>query len=233
MTQFLKHILLVSLLLTPYSTHAVGNFNQAKQKLYKRVFDNQGTTFYCGCQWQNKRVNLSSCGLQSFFPKKHLKRAKRTEAEHIIPASWLLKINKQSRQCAIDSKGHKDSAREYCRKHDDDYKKAHNDLVNLMPAVGQINADRSNKPFVDKVTVEKSSYGQCTAVSGKRGFSPPASIKGDIARVAFYMNKTYGVVYSKRQQELFIKWNTLDPVTDDEIKHHQRVIEVQGYGITF
>jgi len=71
------------------------------------------------------------------------------------------------------------------------------------------------------------------AVSGKRGFAPPTTIKGDIARVAFYMSETYGIEYSKRQNELFIKWDKLDPVTVDEIKHHQRIIQVQGYGITF
>ncbi len=228
----LRSTFIIFLLLISFSVQAVGSFTQAKKKLYKRVFDNQGTTLYCGCLWQNKQVDLSSCGLHSYFPKKHLKRARRTEAEHIIPASWLLKVNKKYRQCAIDSKAHKDSKRYYCRKHDDDYKKAHNDLVNLMPAVGQINADRSNKPFVDYVTTEKNGYGKCTAVSGTRGFTPPDSIKGDIARVAFYMSKTYGVVYSKRQHELFIKWDVFDPVTVDEVKHHQRVMQVQGYGIT-
>jgi endonuclease I len=48
--------------------------------------------------------------------------------------------------------------------------------------------------------VVENKYGkQCDAVEGKRGFVPPDHRKGDIARIAFYMSKTYGVIYSKRQ----------------------------------
>jgi deoxyribonuclease-1 len=130
-------------------TKDVISFTTAKNKLYSKVFNNSGKTLYCGCDWSDRKTNLNSCNLQSYFPKKQRKRSLRTEAEHIIPASWMLKVNNKKRQCSIDSKGSKDSAREYCQKHSAEYKQAHNDLVNLYPAVGQINADRSNKPFVD------------------------------------------------------------------------------------
>jgi len=226
-----KNIIIAFLLLATFSTQAAVGFSKAKKNLYKRVFDNSGTTLYCGCKWKNKKVDLASCGLQNYYPKKYLKRSKRTEAEHIIPASWMLKVSKKYRQCANDAKLLKKNKRDYCRKHDADYKKAHNDLVNLWPAVGQINANRSNKPYVDQVATVKESYRKCKAVSGSRGFVPPDHIKGDIARVGFYMSKTYGVVYSKRQQALFVKWDAQDPVTPEEIKHHQRVIKVQGFGL--
>lgn len=226
-----KKITLAFLLLTSFSAQSVDGFGAAKKKMYKKVFNNSGETFYCGCDWSKKKVDLKSCGLGGYFPKKRLKRAKRTEAEHIIPASWMLKVNKKFRLCTIDAKALKKNKRDYCRKHDIGYKKAHNDLANLIPAVGQINADRSNKPYLDKVKVVKEGYGKCTAVSGKRGFVPPDQVKGDIARVAFYMSKTYGVVYSKRQSDLFSKWNALDPVSDNEKAHHKKIIQVQGYGL--
>jgi deoxyribonuclease-1 len=171
--------------------------------MYSKVFNHSGTTLYCNCTWNKKKVDLSSCGLDGYFPKKYRKRVNRTEAEHIIPASWMLKVNNKIRQCVLDSKEHKSSVRKYCQKHDKGFKKAHNDLVNLFPTVGQINAERSNKPFVDTLKSVKKSYGICSAESGSRGFVPPDNKKGDIARVAFYMSKTYGVVYSKRQQLLF------------------------------
>jgi deoxyribonuclease-1 len=81
-----------------------------------------------------------------------MSRASRTEAEHIIPASWMLKKNKTERLCVAASKASKYSPRRYCQMHDTDFRSAHNDLVNLRPAEGQINANRSNKPFSDSLT---------------------------------------------------------------------------------
>ena len=208
------------------------SFSKAKKNMYKKVFNNSGHTLYCGCDWSKKKVDLKSCGLQSYFPKKQRKRASRTEAEHIIPASWMLKKNKRFRQCAIDAKGSGKSKRDYCRDHDMEYKQAHNDLVNLYPSVGQINADRSNKPFLDEVTRATDKYGKCPAMTSKRGFVPPKDKKGDIARIAFYMSKKYGVTYSTRQVRLFKRWNEIDPVSPEEIRHHQRIIKAQGYGMS-
>ena len=90
------------------------------------------------------------------------------------------KVNNKKRQCVIDSKVSKDSPREYCKKHDLDYKQAHNDLVNLYPAVGQINADRSNKPFVDIVKNKVKTYGKCYIQIGSRGVIPPKNRKHGI-----------------------------------------------------
>ncbi len=207
------------------------SFTTAKNKLYSKVFNNSGETLYCGCDWSNRKTDLNSCNLQSYFPKKQRKRSLRTEAEHIIPASWMLKVNSKTRQCAIDSKNVKDSAREYCQKHDLDYKQAHNDLVNLFPAVGQINADRSNKPFVNVTKTKVKTYGKCDIQIGSRGIVPPKNKQGDIARVAFYMSEKYGVTYSKRQLELFKQWNGQDPISPEERAHNKRVLQAQGFGI--
>jgi deoxyribonuclease-1 len=218
------------------STNVV-SFTTAKNKLYSKVFNNSGETLYCGCNWSARKTDLSSCDLQSFFPKKQRKRALRTEAEHIIPASWMYKVNNKQRQCVTDAKAAKESGRsklnprKYCQKHDQDYKKAHNDLVNLYPAVGQINADRSNKPYVDVVKNKVKSYGKCDIKIGSRGIVPPSDKKGDIARVAFYMNETYGITYSKRQLQLFKQWDNQDPISAEEKAHNKRVIKVQGFGL--
>jgi len=213
------------------ATNKVVSFNTAKNKMYSKVFNNTGETLYCGCDWSAKKTDLKSCGLQSFFPKKQRKRALRTEAEHIIPASWMLKINNKTRQCALDSKAVKDSTRKYCQKHDLDYKQAHNDLVNLYPAVGQVNADRSNKPFVDTAKNKVKTYGKCDIEIGSRGIVPPSDKKGDIARVAFYMTEAYGVTYSKRQLELFKQWESEDPISTNERAHNRRIVKVQGFGL--
>ncbi|WP_444996940.1 endonuclease [Aliikangiella sp. IMCC44359] len=207
------------------------SFNQSKKILYKKIFNNRGETLYCDCQWKNKKVDLKSCGLQSYFTKKERKRSLRTEAEHVIPASWLLKVHKKLRQCAVDATLLKKNKRKYCLKHDKSYKKAHNDLINLWPTVGQINADRSNKPFVDGIKKVIDNYGKCEAASGSRGFAPPNNRKGDIARIAFYMSKKYGVTYSRRQLRLFLEWDKLDPISSEEIEHHNKIYNIQGYGL--
>jgi len=199
--------------------------------MYNDVFGNNGSTLYCNCSWANRKTDLKSCGLQSFFPKSQRKRASRTEAEHIIPASWMLKRNNKPRQCVSDAKKQNISPRKYCLKHDVHFKQAHNDMVNLYPAVGQVNADRSNKPFVDQVKNATKTYGQCNISIGSRGIVPPANIKGDIARIAFYMAKHYGVTYSTRQKKLFDKWAQEDPVSLEEKKHHKKIYNAQGFGL--
>jgi len=213
-------------------SNQVISFSSAKNKMYKKVFNNTGKTLYCGCDWSSKKTNLDSCGLQSYFPKKQKKRAARTEAEHIIPASWFFSVNNKKRQCAIEAKTlKKGSARKWCLKTDPQYKQVHNDIVNLFPAVGQINADRSNKPFVERVNTKVKSYGQCDIEIGSRGIIPPKDKRGNIARIAFYLTSAYGITYSKRQLELFKEWDKTDAIDADERAHNRRVVKVQGFGI--
>lgn len=209
----------------PYSS-----FSKAKKAMYTKVYKNEGKTFYTNCDWSKKKVNLESCGLQDSFPKKYLKRAKRTEAEHIIPASWMYKKNGKWRQCYLDAKQKGVSQRKYCQEHDVDYRNAHNDLVNLVPAVGQLNGMRSNKPFAEKVSGKKE---QTFNGDGKklvltsRVAIPDSSIRGDIARIAFYMSDRYGVNYSKRQKSLFVRWNLEDPVDSRETSRLLQINKIQ------
>lgn len=234
MRKLLLALLIASTSILPVmAKESVYSFSTAKKKLYKTVYQNQGQTFYCGCDWSKKKVDLGSCGLQSYFIKKQRKRSLRTEAEHIIPASWLLRVNGQDRQCVIDAKAKGKSPRKYCQKHDKSYKQAHSDLVNLVPAVGQINSDRSNKPFVDVVKGKTKHYGQCSIEISSRGIIPPSDKKGDIARIALHMQNKYGVKYSKRQQALFDSWMQQDQVSQEEIERNNKIIKTQGYGMNF
>lgn len=209
------------------------SFTKAKSNLYKKVYPNAGQTFYTNCEWSKKKVDLASCGLANAFPKKHMNRASRTEAEHIIPASWMLKKNKTERSCVAESKSNRYSPRRYCQKHDQDFRNAHNDLVNLRPTVGQINANRSNKPFSKSLSgsnpVTYRGNGKTFKVSS-RVVIPDISIRGDIARVAFYMRDIYGVTYSYRQVAIFNEWDKQDAVSEEEILLNARIMKVQGKG---
>lgn len=120
----------------------------------------------------------------------------------ILPCSVKYGGGLQDRLCVAKSKSYKDSSRTYCQKHDKEFRNAHNDLVNLRPAIGQINAKRSNKPFAEKLSGSKPITYRGNGKEFKvasRVAVPDISIRGDIARVAFYMRDTYGVTYSRRQ----------------------------------
>lgn len=210
---------------TPPST-----FTAAKRALYAKVYGNEGVTFYAGCHWHKKKVDLESCGLKDAFPGKWRKRARRVEAEHVIPASWMYKKNGKWRACAIEAKRMGVSMRKHCQAVDSDYRAAHNDLVNLQPAVGAINGLRSNKPFSLNVRGQKKMTfnGRRKVTITSRVIMPPREIRGDIARVAFYMQRHYGIGYSRRQEELFWKWDKEDPVSAEEKARCERIRKIQG-----
>lgn len=206
------------------------NFSKAKKNLYQKVYGNSGLTFYTNCLWSKKKVDLESCNLQDSFAKKHMKRASRTEVEHIIPASWMYKKNGKWRECYLEAKQKGVNKRKYCQKTDKDYRNAHNDLMNLVPAIGQLNDMRSNKPFAEKLSGKiKQTFrgnGKVLALSSRVAI-PDHSIRGDIARVAFYMQKSYGVTFSKRQLGLFEKWNEEDPISPEELNRTRKITLIQ------
>ena len=215
----------------PSAAQISSSFSVAKKKLYQQIYDNKGKTFYVNCRWSRKNIDFTSCHLENSFKKNQRKRSLRTEVEHVIPASWLLKGNGQFSKCYLLAKQSRLSARSYCQKTDSEYRNAHNDLVNLRPAVGAINAYRSNKPFSDKVSGgHKMTFrgDGMLAVITTRLIIPDVSIRGDIARIAFYMRKQYGVTNSHRQQIIFNQWHLNDPVSLKEQQINARINQIQG-----
>ena len=85
----------------------------------------------------------------------------RVEAEHIMPA-WVFG---QSRACWRDKLCRKKNGKLYggrkrYQKKDPFYRQMENDLNNLVPAVGELNGDRSNYHFTD-LGVQPYQYGAC------------------------------------------------------------------------
>lgn len=207
---------------TPYS------FTQAKTIVYNTIYKGHEKTFYCGCNFDKKRaVDLRSCNVK---PRLNKDRASRIEAEHIIPASWF----GMDRQCwneplCKDKKGEAYKGRECCLNIDPFFRVAHNDLYNLTPAVGEVNGDRSNLAY-GIVAGEKREYGACDFEIDRdtKLAEPMPSIRGDIARVGFYMEKTYQVTFPPKEKELFIQWDKEDPVDEWERNRNQRIAEIQG-----
>ena len=249
-------IVLIGLSLSANAKHPT-SFSNAKTKAEKEVYFDRSTTFYCGCNFvfddtkdkdgdgntHETMVYPEQCGYEARNPitkkGKVNNRAHRIEWEHIMPAhlmgghldEWE---NKRNHQACKKSNGKFLSGRKCAYKLNANFKKAHDDMNNLTPAVGELNADRSNYAFAN-IEGESRAYGACDfEVDFKTDTTEPAdNVKGNIARVYFYMVETYGAQISADEMNLFSEWDALDPVDKWECLRNNRINVAQGTGNRF
>lgn len=203
------------------------SFESAKKILYNQIYQGHDITFYCGCDYdpKSKIVDWKSCG---YIPRKNAERASRIEAEHVMPAHQFGNF----RQCWREPKKvcpEKDmTGRQCCEAKDPVFETAHNDLHNLFPAVGEVNGDRSNFNW-GMVEGNKREYGACPIEVDEsiRRAEPPDAVKGDVARVMFYMEDTYGFKLSDQDRKLFSVWSKQDAPDAWEIERNKRIAKVQ------
>lgn len=88
------------------------------------------------------------------------------------------------------------------------------DLHNLKPANPSVNSSKSNLPFVD---------GSGTYKRSGNGFYPGDEVKGDMARIMFYMITKYNQldITTMGSLEMFLRWHLEDPVDDAEIYRNE------------
>jgi deoxyribonuclease I len=186
-------------------------FEQAKIEARQFVYydQTQAGTFYCGCNWQwagqsGGRVDLKSCGYKT---RSQVSRATRTEWEHVVPASNI----GRARQCW--QKG----GRPNCNKTDLVFNAMEADLHNLTPSVGEVNADRANFRFGVLPATPKR-HGACDFKVDFKGrvAEPRDEVKGQIARIYFYMHDRYDMRLSRQQQQLLMAWDKRFPISDWE-----------------
>lgn len=200
-------------------------FGNAKTVLADKVYGNKGKTFYCGCDYQKKSIKSKSCGIVT---KKHKKRQKRLEWEHVVPAHAFGQSFKQWREhkkfCGKKSK----SPRKCARKMNPLFKEMEGDIFNLVPSIGAINALRSNYSFTDGIDKK---YEVCPGMKiHNRKVTPPQNIIGDIARIYFYMDETYpgrGVISNSRKKQ-FLAWHKIDPPDRNECEIYFKKKELAG-----
>jgi deoxyribonuclease-1 len=223
---------LLTLLISAYvlpTAHAeqIISFSKAKKHLVKLYKANPAAqTFYCGCdiKWKGKKgiPDAESCGYvpRNEFTKKGNvnQRAKRIEWEHVMPAYWF----GRQLQCW------QDGGRKACKKVKA-FKQVEGDLHNLRPAIGELNADRSNYRF-SMLEGEKRRYGQCDfEVEFKANKAePPENVQRDIARTYFYMADRYKLKLSTSQKQLLVVWNNSDAVDAWERMRNQKIKSIQG-----
>ena len=108
------------------------------------------------------------------------------------------------------------------------------DLHNLVPAVGELNGDRSNRPF-GMVVGEPRAYGRCDF---EVDFSidvvePRPKVRGNIARIYLYLHRVYGMTMDEQQLQFFKIWDQADPPDDWERERNRRIRAVHGRGNPF
>jgi len=225
-TRSTPFLILVSLQLLYACSYreAPQTFDQARTTLRQAVYHDRNSEgdFYCGCDWRwvgesGGRTDLASCAYQV---RAQAERAARTEWEHIVPASAF----GQPRQCW------RNGGRENCNRTDAFFNRMEADLHNIVPALGEVNADRSNFRF-DEIEGEPYQYGACEfEVDFRQGLAEPRDeVKGQVARIYFYMHQRYELNLSAIEQQRFLQWHQQFPVSTWELERDRRIAAIMGH----
>lgn len=218
----------------------ITSFSKAK-KIMKKIYKDNQVTFYANCNYNYKdKLNMivrQSCGYEpkNEYTKKGKinKRARKIEWEHVIPAENFgrqFTCWRDGDDSCVKSNGKSFKGRSCCSKVNEKFKLMEADLHNLVPAIGELNANRSNFRY-GIIQGEKRVYGKTVdfEVDSKiRVVEPADSIKGNIARTYFYFEKKYGMTISSKDKKLFIAWDKLDPIDKWERKRNNLIYKYQG-----
>ncbi|SDX29789.1 endonuclease [Thiocapsa roseopersicina] len=210
-----------------------GSFDDARTVLLDTVYADRRVTFFCGCRYDLRgRIDLAGCGLGVLVGSR---RAEQVEAAHVVSAAQL----GGSRRCwrepaafaACTAGGAAPlSGTACCERVDPAFAAAHQDLHNLVPAVGAITAARSDHVWGELRSGQQ--LGDCAIRFDPilRRVQPPEEVRGDIARTVFYMRDTHGVRLGRQDVQRYTAWSNADPPDAPEIERNRRIRRVQGRG---
>ena len=220
----------------PNIAFATGNitiqsFSKAKRYLEREVHieDFMRMTLYCGASYSsNKAIILP----HDFIASKHKNRASRVEWEHVVPAEnfgrTFTEWQKGNPLC-VDKNGKTFKGRKCAEKINKEYRLMQSDMYNLYPAIGAVNATRSNYNFLPMSGSNTFGTGCDGMIISDRKVSPPTSARGQIARAYLYMEAEYDrYKMSDSQRKLMDAWNRQQPVTQNECIRTKRIEEIQG-----
>jgi deoxyribonuclease-1 len=112
-----------------------------------------------------------------------------------------------------------------CLKNSEEYRQITSDLHNIVPANAFFELKLKGTVFGALDQTESETI--CGMRRRMHIIEPPDDVKGDIARVIFYMHETYALPIQGSRQELEA-WARQDPVSTAEIERHERIREIQG-----
>ena len=206
----------------------IESFNKAKKLLEQKVYFDHRVTFYCQAPFDaKKRITLPD----GFSAPKHDKRSSRVEWEHVVPAENLGRAFVEWREgnaACVDSKGRSFKGRKCAEKVNASYRLMQSDLYNLYPAIGSVNAMRSNYRY-QMLPGVPNTFGTCAMKIDGRRAEPPEYTRGAIARTSLYMEDAYSVYkMSSSQKKLMQAWDRLHPVDQWECLRAKRIEAIQG-----
>jgi len=217
------------------------SFSKSKKELERIYIDHQ-ITFYCGCKYDKRNkdnmIDRSSCGYVPRNPTtksgKPNERTTHIEWEHIVPAENFGQQFACWRDGApecVDSKGKTFKGRKCCEKASQEFRIMQADMHNLVPAIGELNGDRSNLRY-DFEEARKGQYGECRfeVDFDQDRVRIKKDIRGDVARTYLYMSDRYKMKLSSQEVNKFSAWNNEDPVDAWEIEKNERIKAIQGNG---
>ncbi len=205
------YLLSMTLMISSCANATVTRYSDSKKLLRDKVYFDHNKTFYCDEDF-NKNLDVTSS--RNFKSRKNNRRSKRIEWEHVVPAENFGRsfVEWRSGHPKCMKKGKASKGRKCAGKVSVSYRKMEADPYNLVPAIGEVNEARSNFRFSELPGVTNY-FGTCEFKLQDRRVEPRAAVKGDIARIYAYMEKTYGVnVISDAQIKLFEAWNKFDPI---------------------
>jgi deoxyribonuclease-1 len=196
--------------------------------LEKSVYFDHRETIYCAASFDSKKQITAPDG---FHTSKYVKRAKKLEWEHVVPAEnfgrTFIEWREGDKAC-VNSKGKNFKGRRCAEKVNYEYRHMQADMFNLYPAIGAVNALRSNYNFT-MLSGEESDFGSCKMKIENRKAEPPERARGRIARTYMYMEQTYPRYNMSRQQrQLMTAWDKMYPVNEWECKRAKKITSLQG-----
>lgn len=112
---------------------------------------------------------------------------------------------------------------------------AGSDIHHLRPEDPVVNSTRGNNIYSVVSSGKQIYYGnQLIGKLGNNTFEPNDNVKGDIARIVFYMmtrysqSDSYKITAVASSYEMLLQWNESDPVDSLEITRNERAYSIQG-----
>jgi deoxyribonuclease-1 len=185
-------------------------------------------TIYCNAEFDEKKYITPPEG---FTSRTHVKRSKKVEFEHIVPAQnfgqTFIEWREGHPEC-IRKNGKSFKGRNCASRINKEYRYMQADMFNLYAAIGSVNALRSNYNF-QMIPGEKSDFGSCNMVIDNRKAQPPEMARGRIARAYMYMEAVYPrYKMSKAQKQLMNAWDKQYPITKKECVRAAQIAKFQG-----
>ncbi len=203
------------------------SFQDAKRTLDKRVYFDHRVTLYCRASYDENGAVILPAG---FKTPKHKARVERIEWEHVVPAENFGRTFAEWRDGAPECQDKRGpfKGRKCAERVSREFRLMQADLYNLYPAIGAVNAMRSNYNYAMLPGVP-STFGSCAMKIEGNKAEPPEYARGTIARSTKYMAWAYPRFELSRQQEqLMDAWDEMYPVDQWECTRAQRIEAIQG-----